>query len=86
MLEPGDTPHENMQFLLFCGAVIRGVHKYAHLLRAVVAMANNDHRLGANEAPPAIISIFLGEQLNDVFEQIRAGAAKSSKSKGTGSS
>src|SRR2546421_1406394 len=58
LLEPGDTPHENMQFMLFCGAVIRAVHKYAHLLMAVVAMANNDHRLGANEAPPAIISIF----------------------------
>src|SRR5438132_8512428 len=56
LLEPGDTPHENMQFMIFCGAVIRAVHKFSHLLRAVVAMANNDHRLGANEAPPAIIS------------------------------
>jgi glutamine synthetase len=83
LLEPGDTPHENMQFLLFCGAVIRAVHKYAHLLRAVVAMANNDHRLGANEAPPAIISIFLGDQLTDVFEQIKGGGAKTSKQPGT---
>jgi len=56
LLDPGDTPHANMQFLLFCGAVIRGVHKYGALLRAVVATASNDHRLGANEAPPAIIS------------------------------
>jgi glutamine synthetase len=83
LLEPGETPHENMQFLIFCGAVIRAVHKYAHLLRAVVAMANNDHRLGANEAPPAIISIFLGEQLTDIFEQIKGGGAKTSKAKGT---
>src|SRR5688572_2336152 len=83
LLEPGETPHDNMQFLVFCGAVIRAVHKYAHLLRAVVAMANNDHRLGANEAPPAIISIFLGDQLTDVFEQIKAGGAKTSKAKGT---
>jgi glutamine synthetase len=83
LLEPGETPHDNMQFLLFCGAVIRAVHKYAHLLRAVVATANNDHRLGANEAPPAIISIFLGDQLADVFEQIKGGGAKTSKAKGT---
>jgi glutamine synthetase len=83
LLEPGETPHENMQFLIFCAAVIRAVHKYSSLLRAVVATANNDHRLGANEAPPAIISIFLGEQLTDVFEQIKAGGAKTSKAKGT---
>ena len=83
LLDPGETPHENAQFLVFCGAVIRAVHKYAGLLRAVIATASNDHRLGANEAPPAIISIFLGEQLTDVFEQIRAGGAKSSKMGGT---
>src|SRR6266850_4528643 len=83
LLDPGDTPHDNAQFLVFCAAVIRGVHKYSHLLRAVVAMANNDHRLGANEAPPAIISIFLGDQLTDVFEQIKAGGAKTSKQPGT---
>jgi len=83
LLDPGDTPHENAQFLVFCGAVIRAVHRHAGLLRAVIASAANDHRLGANEAPPAIISIFLGEQLTDVFEQIKAGGAKSSKAKGT---
>ena len=83
LLDPGDTPHENAQFLVFCGAVIRAVHKYGGLLRAVIATAGNDHRLGANEAPPAIISIFLGEQLTDVFEQIKAGGAKTSKMKGT---
>ena len=80
---PGDTPHENAQFLVFCAAVIRAVHKYGGLLRASVASATNDHRLGANEAPPAIISIFLGDQLADVFEQIAKGAATSSKGKGT---
>lgn len=83
LLDPGDTPHENAQFLVFCAAVVRAVHKYAPLLRAGVASASNDHRLGANEAPPAIISIFLGDQLADVFEQIRSnGGAKSSKAKG----
>ncbi|RFA20772.1 glutamine synthetase III family protein [Subtercola boreus] len=79
---PGDTPHENAQFLVFCAAVIRAVHTYAGLLRASVASATNDHRLGANEAPPAIISIFLGDQLADVFEQIAKGPATSSKGKG----
>jgi glutamine synthetase len=83
LLDPGDTPHANMQFLVFCAAVIRAVHKYSALLRAVVAHAGNDHRLGANEAPPAIISIFLGEQLTDIFEQIKKGGATSSKGKGT---
>src|SRR5271155_1213649 len=82
LLLPGDTPHDNAQFLVFCGAVIRSVHKFAGLLRASVASATNDHRLGANEAPPAIISIFLGDQLADVFEQIANGGAKSSKEKG----
>jgi glutamine synthetase len=83
LLDPGDTPHANMQFLVFSAAVIRAVHKYSALLRAVVAHAGNDHRLGANEAPPAIISIFLGEQLADIFDQIKAGGAKTSKAKGT---
>jgi len=83
LLEPGNTPHENMQFLVFCAAVIRAVHKHAALLRAMVASASNDHRLGANEAPPAIISIFLGDQLTDVFEQLKKGKAKSSKTAGT---
>ncbi|MCW2530359.1 MAG: glnA [Pseudonocardiales bacterium] len=83
LLLPGDTPHENAQFLVFCGAVIRAVHKYGGLLRASVASASNDHRLGANEAPPAIISIFLGDQLADVYDQIAKGGATSSKEKGT---
>ncbi len=82
LLNPGDTPHENEQFLVFCAAIIRGVHKYGGLLRASVASASNDHRLGANEAPPAIISIFLGEQLADVFDQIAKGGAKESKQTG----
>ncbi len=83
LLNPGDTPHDNAQFLVFCGAVIRAVHRNAGLLRASVASASNDHRLGANEAPPAIISIFLGDQLTDVFEQIANGGATSSKGKGS---
>ncbi|MFI5335640.1 MAG: glutamine synthetase III [Opitutales bacterium] len=83
LLEPGNTPHQNMQFLVFCAAVVRAVHRHGALLRAMVASASNDHRLGANEAPPAIISIFLGEQLADVFEQLKKGKAKSSKSAGT---
>jgi glutamine synthetase len=82
LLDPGDTPHANAQFLVFCAAIIRAVHKHAKLLRAVVATASNDHRLGANEAPPAILSVFLGEQLTDIFEQIKKGQAKSSKTKG----
>jgi len=83
LLVPGDTPHENAQFLVFCAAVIRAVHRFSGLLRVSVASATNDHRLGANEAPPAIISIFLGDQLADVFEQIAKGAATSSKGKGS---
>lgn len=83
LLDPGDTPHDNAQFLVFCAAVIKAVYKHQGLLRAVVASAANDHRLGANEAPPAIISIFLGSQLADVFEQIKGGGAKSSIPKGS---
>ncbi|GAA3709758.1 glutamine synthetase III [Microlunatus aurantiacus] len=83
LLNPGDTPHENAQFLTFCAAIIRGVHLYGGLLRAVVASASNDFRLGANEAPPAIISIFLGDQLMDVYDQIAKGGATGSKSGGT---
>ncbi|MBJ7364885.1 MAG: glutamine synthetase III, partial [Synechococcus sp. SupBloom_Metag_053] len=82
LLDPGSTPHENMQFLLFCGAVIRGIHRFGPLLRSVVATAGNDHRLGANEAPPAIISVYLGSQLEDVFNQIREGEPKSSSTAG----
>ncbi|MFT5674641.1 MAG: glutamine synthetase [Paraglaciecola sp.] len=73
LLDPGSTPHDNLNFLLFCGAVIRGVHLHGPLLRAVIASAANDHRLGANEAPPAILSVYLGEQLESVFEDIKAG-------------
>jgi glutamine synthetase len=83
LLGPGDTPHDNMQFLVFCAAVIRGVDRWQGLLRASIASAGNDHRLGANEAPPAILSIFLGEMLTDIFEQIEKGAAKSTKQGGT---
>jgi len=82
LLEPGTTPHSNMQFLVFCAAAIRAVHLHGDLLRATVAHAGNDHRLGANEAPPAIISVYLGEQLTDIFEQIGKGGAKSSKKPG----
>src|SRR5205085_2354344 len=83
LLNPGDNPHDNAQFLVFCTAVIRAVNKYSEILRLSIASAHNDHRLGANEAPPAIISIFLGDQLNDIFEQIEKGGAKSSKQGGT---
>jgi glutamine synthetase len=79
LLEPGKTPHDNEQFLLFLAAVIQAVDEYADVLRVSTANPGNDHRLGANEAPPAIISIFLGEQLTDILEQIENGGAKSSK-------
>jgi glutamine synthetase len=83
LLEPGETPHDNMQFLFFTSAVLKAVAKHQDLLRAAVAHAGNDHRLGANEAPPAIISAFCGDQLQDIFEQIeKAGEAKSSKASG----
>lgn len=82
LLDPGDSPHDNAQFLVFCGAVIRGVHKYGPLMRAAIATASNDHRLGANEAPPAIMSVYLGTQLEEVFEQIKTGSVKDSKKKG----
>ncbi len=79
LFDPGDSPHENAQFLVFCAAAIRAVHKYGALLRATVASASNDHRLGANEAPPAIMSVYLGEQLTDVFEQIKTGKVNGCK-------
>jgi len=82
LLEPGETPHENMQFLFFCAAVIRAVDVHQDLLRTSVASASNDHRLGANEAPPAIMSIFLGEQLSEVFERLVSGKGGSSKRSG----
>jgi glutamine synthetase len=73
LLDPGDTPAENISFLFFCAAVIRAVDKHQGLLRASVANIGQDHRLGANEAPPAIISIFLGAELEKVFEAIESG-------------
>lgn len=79
LLEPGKSPHQNKQFLLFLCAVIAAVDEYPDLLRVSAANAGNDHRLGANEAPPAILSIFLGDQLEDVLEQIEKGSATSSK-------
>jgi glutamine synthetase len=83
LLEPGDTPHENLLFLFFCTAIIKAVHRHQDLLRVSIASAANDHRLGANEAPPAIISIFLGDQLTDVYDQLtEAGTATSSKQSG----
>jgi len=82
LLDPGKTPHENAQFLVFLCAVIKAVDNYADILRCSAANPGNDHRLGANEAPPAIISIFLGEQLTDILDQIKNGGLKSSKQGG----
>jgi glutamine synthetase len=82
LLNPGDTPHENIQFLVFCAAMLLAVNKWQGLLRMSIASAGNDHRLGANEAPPAIISIFLGDMLTDIFQQIEKGGAKQTKSGG----
>ncbi|HMY27129.1 MAG TPA: glutamine synthetase III [Solirubrobacterales bacterium] len=73
LLDPGDTPAENLSFLFFCAAVIQAVNKHQGLMRATVANIGQDHRLGANEAPPAIISIFLGGELEKVFETMAAG-------------
>src|SRR5207302_2568113 len=83
LLSPGANPHDNLQFLVFCTAVLRAVNKWQGLLRASIASAGNDHRLGANEAPPAILSVFLGDMLTDIFEQIERGGAKSTKHGGT---
>ena len=83
LLNAGDTPHDNIQFLVFCAAVLRAVNRFQGLLRFSIASAGNDHRLGANEAPPAIISVFLGDMLTDIFQQIeKAGSAKAAKSGG----
>lgn len=82
LLEPGNTPHDNVQFLVFLCAVIKAVDEYAELLRVSAANAGNDHRLGANEAPPAIISIFVGDQLQDILGQLENGGAQSSKGGG----
>ena len=73
LLDPGDTPEQNLQFLIFLVAVMRAVYRYSGLLRMSIASAGNDHRLGANEAPPAIISIFLGQRLNTVLDDISEG-------------
>jgi glutamine synthetase len=81
LLEPGETPYENAQFLLFLCAVIQAVDDYQDLLRVSVASAGNDHRLGANEAPPAIVSIFLGEELSGILEAIDSGSAYGAKEK-----
>jgi glutamine synthetase len=79
LLEPGSTPHENEQFLLFLAAVVQAVDEYADMLRVAASNPGNDHRLGANEAPPAIISIFLGDQLTNILKQIENGVATTSK-------
>jgi len=82
LLRPGETPHDNAQFLLFLVAVIRAVARHGDILRVTVATAHNDHRLGANEAPPAIISVFLGDMLQDIVEQIEKGGARTAKAGG----
>lgn len=79
LFDPGDTPAENAQFLVFCSAMISAVYKHAKLLRAVIASASNDHRLGANEAPPAILSIFLGDELTEIIEAIVGGGSVKAK-------
>ena len=81
LLEPGETPYENAQFLLFLCAIIKAVDEYQDLLRISVASAGNDHRLGANEAPPAIVSIFLGDELNDILNAIETETAYGGKEK-----
>lgn len=82
LLEPGDSPHDNMQFLFFFTAILKAVYEYQDLLRISIAHAANDHRLGANEAPPAIISAYIGDQLEDVINQLLNGGAKQSKQGG----
>ena len=82
LLDPGDDPSQNLRFLFFCAAVIRAVFKHQDVLRFAVATAGNDHRLGANEAPPAILSVFLGEALYNIFNQIAEGSATSNKEGG----
>lgn len=82
LLEPGDTPHENLQFLFFCSAVIKAVDDHQDLLRISVASASNDHRLGAQEAPPAIISMFFGSELTEIFERLESGVGGRGEQKG----
>lgn len=81
LLEPGETPHENAQFLLFLTAVIKAVDEYQDLLRVSVSSAGNDHRLGANEAPPAIVSMFLGDELTEILEALETDSAYQGKQK-----
>jgi glutamine synthetase len=76
LLEPGKTPHQNLRFMMFLMATLKGVHKHAGLLRAGIASSGNDHRLGANEAPPAIISVFLGNMLDNMLNEIEKDAHK----------
>src|SRR5688500_15891130 len=78
LLQPGKTPHQNIRFLLFLAAVLNGVYKHAGLLRAGIASSGNEHRLGANEAPPAIISVFMGDMLTRVIEEIIDGRSTGS--------
>ncbi len=82
LLEPGNTPHDNLKFMVFLSAIVRAVDMYQDLLRATVATAGNDHRLGANEAPPAIVSIFVGSQLEDVILSLVEGRAPKSSTSG----
>lgn len=82
LLEPGSTPQENAKFLLFCAAVVQAVHRYAPLLLLSVAGPGNDHRLGLHEAPPGIISVFLGEQLFDIFQRLATGKGEGGKKHG----
>ncbi|MBN1534091.1 MAG: glutamine synthetase III [Spirochaetes bacterium] len=81
LLNPGDTPHENIKFLVFLTATIKAVYRHADILRASVATSGNDHRLGANEAPPAIISVFLGDQLTKILDDIEKGKATAATDK-----
>ena len=76
LLKPGKTPHQNLRFLLFLAAVLQGVHKHAGLLRAGIASSGNEHRLGANEAPPAIISVFMGACSPRVIDEHRRAARR----------
>jgi glutamine synthetase len=76
LLKPGKTPHQNVRFLIFLAAVLQGVHKHAGLLRAGIATSGNEHRLGANEAPPAIISVFMGNTLSQMIDDIIAGRSR----------
>src|SRR4029077_17729840 len=82
LLKPGETPHDNAQFLGFLAAVIRSVARHGDLLRGAIATGANDPRLGANEAPPAIISVFLGDMLQDIVDQIEKGGSRPAKTGG----